>query len=91
MEKAFGHVPFVVAFAGGRREVVQPRDLRRAKFQAVGGSVFLDASDSLGAGNRRDVFALGEQPSESDLCQCCTRLCGNGYRHGLPRSSLGVR
>jgi len=32
-----GHVPFVVALAGGRREVVQPFDLPVAQLDAVGG------------------------------------------------------
>ena len=52
------HVPFVVTLAGGRREVVQPLDLRGAQFDAVGGRVFLDAGDPLGAGNRSDVVAF---------------------------------
>jgi len=71
-----GHVPFVVTLAGGRSEVVQPVDLRGAQLEAVGGGVLLDAGDPLGAGNRGDVIALGEQPGQSDLCRCCTRLGG---------------
>src|SRR6185312_3313380 len=66
-----------MALAGGRREVVQPLDLPRAQLDAVGGSVLLDAGDPLGAGNRRDVIALREQPGQSDLCRCRTRLGGN--------------
>ena len=73
-----GHVPFVVALAGGGREVVQPFDLLGAQFDAVGGGVLLDAGDALGAGNRGDVVALREQPGQSDLRGCCTRLAGNG-------------
>jgi hypothetical protein len=57
-----GHVPFVVAFADSRREVVQPSDLRGAQLDAVGGAVLLDTGDPLGAGNRGDVVALREQP-----------------------------
>ena len=72
-----GHVPFVVAFAGGRSEVVQPVDLRGAQLEAVGGGVLLDAGDPLGAGNRGDVIALGEQPGQSDLCRRGTRFGGN--------------
>ena len=53
-----GHVPFVVAFAGSRCGVVQPFDLLGTQLEAVGRNVFLDAGDSFGAGNRRDVVAL---------------------------------
>ena len=69
---------FVMALAGRRREVVQPLDLLGAQLDAVGGGVFLDAGDPLGAGNRRDVVALREQPGQRDLCRCCTCLAGNG-------------
>jgi hypothetical protein len=40
-----GHIPFVVALAGGRREVVQPLDLRGTQLDAIGGGVLLDAGD----------------------------------------------
>src|SRR5437899_8597498 len=73
-----GHVPFVVALTGGRREVVQPFDLLGAQLDAVGGGVLLDAGNPLGAGNRSDVVALREQPGQSDLCRCCSDLSGNG-------------
>ena len=73
-----GHVPFVVAFAGGRREVVQPFDLLGAQLDAVGGGVLLDAGDPLGAGDRGDVVALREQPGQGDLCRRGARLGGNG-------------
>jgi hypothetical protein len=66
-----------VPFPGGRSEVVQPFDLLGAQLEAVGGCVFLDAGNPLGAGNRGDVVALREQPGQSDLCRCCTRLGGN--------------
>ena len=66
-----------MALAGGRREVVQPFDLLGAQLDAVGGRVLLDAGEPLGAGNRGDVVALREQPGQSDLCRCCTRLGGN--------------
>jgi hypothetical protein len=66
-----------VAFPGSGSEVVQPFDLLGAQLEAVGRRVFLDAGDSLGAGNRGDVVALREQPGQSDLCRCCTRLGGN--------------
>src|SRR5207249_5096528 len=72
------HVPFVVALAGGRREVAQPLDLLGAQLDAVCGGVLLDAGDPLGAGNRSDVVALREQPGQSDLCRCCFDLSGNG-------------
>jgi hypothetical protein len=55
-----GHVPFVVAFANGRGEVVEPCDLFGAQLDAIGGGVLLDTSDPLGAGDRADVVALGE-------------------------------
>ena len=55
-----GHVPFVVAFAGGGSEVVEPFDLFGAQLDAIGGGVLLDAGDPLGAGDRGDVVALGE-------------------------------
>jgi hypothetical protein len=45
-----GHVPFVVTFAGGRGEVVEPFDLFGAQLDAIGGRVLLDAGHPLGAG-----------------------------------------
>src|SRR3989441_4917614 len=74
-----GHVHFVVAFPGSRSEVVQPFDLLGTELDAVGGGVLLDAGDSLGAGDRGDVVALGEQPGQSNLCRCGTDLGGNGF------------
>ena len=68
-----GHVPFVMALTGGRRQVVQPFDLLATQLDAVGRCVLLNASDPLGAGNRGDVVALREQPGQSDLCWCCSR------------------
>jgi hypothetical protein len=73
-----GHVPFVVTLAGGRCEVIQPLDLLGAQLDAVGGGVLLDAGDPLRAGNRSDVVAMREEPGQSDLCRCCTRLDRNG-------------
>src|SRR6266849_5190718 len=73
------HVRLAVAFAGGRREVVQPLDLLSAQLELVGGGVLLDARDPLGAGNRRDVVALREQPRQCHLCRCCTSLGSNGF------------
>src|SRR5215218_9926079 len=73
-----GHVRFVVAFTGGRSEVVQPFDLLGAELDAVGGGVLLDAGDPLGAGDRGDVVALGEQPGQGDLCRGGPRLGGDG-------------
>ena len=70
--------PSSVALAGGWREVVQALDLLGAQLDAVGARVFLDTGDPLGAGNRRDVLALCEQPGQSDLCRRCSRLPGNG-------------
>ena len=69
-----GHVPFVVALAGCRREVIQPFDMLDAQLHAVGGCVLLDAGDPLGAGNRGNVVALREQPGQSDLRRCRTYL-----------------
>src|SRR5882762_2273263 len=73
-----GHISFVVALAGGRREVAQPFDLLGAQLDAAGRDVLLDAGGPHGAGNRGDVPALREQPGQSDLCRCCARLSGNG-------------
>ena len=73
-----GHIPFVVAHASGRHEVVQPFDLRSAQLDAVGGGVLLDAGDPFGAGNRGNVVTLREQPGQSDLCRCGSHLRGNG-------------
>jgi hypothetical protein len=55
-----GHIPLVVALAGGRRQVVQPFDLLGAQLDAVGGGVLLDTGDALRAGNRGDVVPLCE-------------------------------
>jgi hypothetical protein len=49
-----GHVPFVVTLARGRREVVQPLDLRGAQLDAVGGGVLLDTGDPLCPSKRDD-------------------------------------
>ena len=73
-----GHISFVVALAGGRREVVQPFDLLGAQLDTIGGRVLLDAGDALGAGNGGDVVALREQPGQRDLCRCRPRLGGDG-------------
>src|SRR5947199_5029164 len=75
------HVPCIVALAGGGREVVQPFDLRGAQLDAVGGRVFLDAGDPLGAGDRGDVVALREQPGQS-------YMCGRRPHHGRNRLHL---
>src|SRR5882762_7082100 len=48
----YGHVPFVMALTGGRREVVQPFDLLGAQLDTVGRGILLDAGNPLGAGNR---------------------------------------
>ena len=68
-----GPVPFVVALTFGRRQVVQPFDLLGAQFHGVGGGVLFDAGNPLGAGNRRDVVALREQPRQNDLCRGWSR------------------
>jgi hypothetical protein len=60
-----GHARFVVAFAGGGREVVEPFDLAAGEFDAVGGGVLLDAGDAPGAGDRGDVVAVGEEPGQA--------------------------
>ena len=55
-----GHVVFVVAFAGGRREVIEPFDLLGAQRDVIGGRVLLDSGHPLGARDRGDVVALRE-------------------------------
>ena len=60
-----GHVSFVVAFAGGWREVVEPFDVIGAQHDAVCGCVLLDSGDPLGAGDRGDVVALRQQPASA--------------------------
>ena len=67
-----------MALAGGRCQVVQPLNLPGAQLDAIGSGVLLDARDPLGTGDRGDVVALREQPGQSDLGRCCTRLGGNG-------------
>jgi len=72
-----GHVPFVVALACGRRQVVQPLDLLGAQVQAVGCGVLLDAGDPLGAGiGAMSSPAQAATPRRSAWCR--THLCGNG-------------
>src|SRR5829696_1189830 len=73
-----GHVRFVVALAGGRGEIVEPFDLLRAELDAVGCRVLFDAGDALGAGDRGDVVALGEQPCQCDLRRCGFQLGSDG-------------
>ncbi len=73
-----GHVSFVVAFAGGWREVVEPFDVIGAQHDAVCGCVLLDSGDPLGAGDRGDVVALRQQPGQRDLGRSGARFGGNG-------------
>jgi len=73
-----GHVRFVVAFAGGRRQVAEPFELIAAELDAVGGGVLLDAGDPPGAGDRGDVVALSEQPGQRDLRRCGAGFGGDG-------------
>jgi hypothetical protein len=73
-----GHARFVVALAGGRRQVAEPLELVAAQFDAVGGGVLLDAGDPPGTGDRGDVVALGEQPGQRDLRRCGAGLGGDG-------------
>ena len=54
----------------------------RAQLEAIGGCVLLDAGNALGARERGDVIALGEQPGKNDLCSGCTGLSGNGLDLG---------
>ena len=56
----------------------EPFDLLGAQLDAVGGGVLLDAGDPLGAGDRGDVVALGEQPGQRDLRRCGAGLGGDG-------------
>jgi hypothetical protein len=55
-----GHVSLLMAPARSRGEVVEPLDLLRAQFDAVGFDVFFDAGDALGAGDRGDDVDLRE-------------------------------
>jgi hypothetical protein len=55
-----GHVRLVMALAGGRGELVQPCGLLRAQLDTVGCRVLLDAGNSLGARDGRDIVALCE-------------------------------
>ena len=73
-----GHVRFVVAPAGGWRQVAEPLELVATELDSVGGGVFLDAGDPPGTGNRGDVVALGEQPGQRDLRRCGAGLGGDG-------------
>jgi hypothetical protein len=73
-----GHVGLGVPLAGGWGEGVQPGELSGGEFEAVGGGVLLDSVDAPGAGNRRDVVALGEQPGQGDLGRGCTNFSGDG-------------
>jgi hypothetical protein len=58
------HVRFLVMVAGGRGEVVELADLLCGQLDAIGGGVLLDSGDPLGAGDRGDVVALGQQPGQ---------------------------
>jgi hypothetical protein len=73
-----GHVGLVVALTRGRGQIVEALDLLRAELDAVGCRVFLDAGDSLGAGDGGDVVALGEQPGQRDLRRCGADLGSDG-------------
>jgi len=73
-----GHVSFVMAFAGGWREVVEPFDLIGAQHDAVCGGVLLGSGDPLGAGDRGDVVARRQQPDQRDLGRSGARFGGNG-------------
>src|ERR1700722_1585337 len=73
-----GHVRFVVALAGGWRQVAEPVELVVAEVDSVGGGVLLDAGDPSGAGDRGDVVALGEQPGQGDLRRCGAGFGGDG-------------
>ena len=55
-----GHVPFVVAFAGGGVRLLSRSICSALSSMRVGGGVLLDAGDPLGARDRGDVVALGE-------------------------------
>src|SRR4051812_37959337 len=73
-----GHDRFFVALAGGRGELVEPLELLCAELDRVGGGVLLDAGDALGAGDRGDVVALGEEPGQCDLRRRGVELGGDG-------------
>src|SRR5882762_4903749 len=72
----YGHVPFVMALTGGRREVVQPFDLLGAQLDAVGHGILLDAGNPLGAGNRSDVVALSRAARPERSVPVLLRLPG---------------
>jgi Domain of unknown function (DUF1707) len=61
------HVRFFVSVAGRRGAVVELADLLSGQLDAVGGGVLLKAGDPLGAGDRGDVAALGQQPGQGYL------------------------
>src|SRR5438270_10823009 len=48
-------------------EVVELADLPGGQLDAIGGGVLLNAGDPLGAGDRGDVVALGQQPGQGHL------------------------
>ena len=73
-----GHVRLFVTLASGRGEVVESLDLLWAQLDTVGCRVLLDAGDPLGAGDRGNVVALGEQPGQRDLRRCGVELGGAG-------------
>ena len=62
------HVGFVVAFAGGGREGVQPVELARGQGDEVGRGVLLDPGDAAGAGDRGDVGGRGSAARRDAVC-----------------------
>jgi DNA helicase-2/ATP-dependent DNA helicase PcrA len=75
------HLRLGVMAAGRRGHVVELLDLLLGQLDRVGGDVLLDPGDAPGAGDRRDVVALGEQPGDGDL---------RGRGAGLGRDGLDL-
>src|SRR5438270_366118 len=61
------HLRFVVVVTGWRRDLAELGELRSGELDTVGGDVLLEAGHALGAGDRSDPLALGEQPGQRDL------------------------
>jgi hypothetical protein len=61
------HLRFVVVLTGRRRDLVELGELLSGQLDTVGGDILLKAGHVLGAGDRGDAVALGEQPRQRDL------------------------
>jgi hypothetical protein len=66
-----------VVIAFGRGEAVELPELFGGQRDGVGGHVLLDPAHALGARNRRDVVALGQQPRDGHLGRRGSHLSRN--------------